>query len=53
MALVSVVIDNSGTTYCNGQLLGVANAWNKADTYTCNAIDNNYIIAIDGVDGEV
>jgi hypothetical protein len=33
--------------------MGVQNAWNIADTWACDAIDNNYVIAIDGMDGEI
>ena len=45
-ALVSIVIDNFGTSYCNGQLLGVQHAWNIADTFHCTSVDNNYVIAM-------
>jgi hypothetical protein len=52
-AMVSVVIDNSGSTYCNGKLMDNSNAWNLADTFSCVAVNNDYVIAIDGIDGEV
>ena len=51
--MVSVVIDNSGSTYCNGKLMGNSNAWNLVDTFSCVAVNNDYVIAIDAIDGEI
>ena len=52
-AKVSVVVDNSHDTYCNGQLIGSGNSWNTPDTFNCDSDDGDYVIGIDGVDGEV
>jgi hypothetical protein len=52
-AKVSVVVDNSHDTYCNGQLIGSGSSWNTPDTFDCTSNDGNYVIGIDGVDGEV
>jgi len=35
---VSIVVDNSHTSYCNGVLLGSASSWNTPDTWTCDAV---------------
>ena len=37
-AEVSIVVDNSHTSYCNGVLLGSASSWNTPDTWTCDAV---------------
>ena len=52
-AQVSVVVDNSHDTYCNGRLIGSGNSWNTPDTFSCSSKDGGYVIGIDGVDGEV
>jgi hypothetical protein len=52
-AQVSIIVDNSHTSYCNGQLIGSASSWNAPDTWPCETTDGNYVIAIDGVDGEL
>jgi hypothetical protein len=41
-ALVSIVVDNSHTSWCNGKLLGAASSWNTADQWPCNSDDGNY-----------
>ena len=41
-ALVSIVVDKSHTSWCNGKLLGAASSWNKADQWPCNSDDGNY-----------
>jgi hypothetical protein len=46
-------VDNSHTTYCNGKLLGAASSWNTADQWPCMSDDGNYVIAVDGIDGEL
>ena len=38
-AKVSVVVDNSHDTYCNGQLIGSGNSWNTPDTFDCVSDD--------------
>jgi hypothetical protein len=52
-AQVSIIVDNSHTSYCNGKLLGSASSWNTPDTWPCSTTDGTYVIAIDGVDGEL
>lgn len=50
---VSIIVDNSHTSYCNGVLLGTASAWNIPDTWSCDAVNGHYVIGINAFDGEV
>ena len=52
-AQLSIIVDNSHTTWCNGELMGSASSWNTPDTWECTSTDGNYVVAVDGVDGEL
>ena len=52
-AQLSIVVDNSHTTWCNGELMGSASSWNTPDTWECSSANGNYVVAVDGIDGEL
>ena len=52
-AEITAAVDNAGDIWCNGNLLGTVGSWSNAQTWTCDAIDGNFVIGIDGRDAEL
>jgi hypothetical protein len=52
-AQVTIVADDSHTSFCNGQLMGSAASWNTPNTWPCSSTDGTYVVAVDAQDGEI
>eukprot|EP01045_Picozoa_sp_COSAG04_P034547 COSAG04_NODE_7613_length_1097_cov_2.086172_1_plen_246_part_10 len=50
---VTVAVDNSHDTYCNGALLGSGSNWMQADTWQCNSDTGVFVVGIDARDAEL
>ena len=50
--MLSVSLTQKASPF-QGKLIGSASSWNTPDTFNCVSKDGNYVIGIDGVDGEV